>query len=208
VPLKCDAVAVTAAEEAEQAGNAVGEPLRLVLCAVEDALAEAWEAAADGRRAVLTHRGSTLEVPAEAVVSPANSYGWMRGGIDGVYAQTFPAIEQHVRSAVLAYHGGELPVGQAVIVPTDAAAPAWLISAPTMRSPGELLPPDTVHPYLAARAVFKLWRYGRLEDDRPVRAAVSTIAMPGLGTGVGGVPAAVCARQVMAAWDEVFTDGE
>jgi len=137
-------------------------------------------------------------------VSPANSYGWMRGGIDAVYAQTFPSLEQHVRSAVLAYHGGELPVGQAVIVPTDASAPAWLISAPTMRSPGELLPPDTVHPYLAARAVFKMWRYGRLEDERPVRAVVSTIAMPGLGTGVGGVPAAVCARQVMAAWDEVF----
>jgi O-acetyl-ADP-ribose deacetylase (regulator of RNase III) len=68
-----------------------------------------------------------------------------------------------------------------------------------------MLPPDTVHPYLAARAVFKLWRYGRLEDDRPVRAAVSTIAMPGLGTGIGGVPPEVCARQVMAAWDEVFT---
>jgi O-acetyl-ADP-ribose deacetylase (regulator of RNase III) len=203
---KCHAEAVTAAEEAEKAGTAAGEPLRLVLCAVEDPLAEAWEAAADGRGEVHTHRGSTLDVPAEAVVSPANSYGWMRGGIDTIYAQAFPSIEQHVRSAVLAYHGGELPVGQAVIVPTDATAPAWLISAPTMRSPGELLPPDTVHPYLAARAVFKLWRYGRLEDERPVRAVVSTIAMPGLGTGIGGVSAEVCARQVMAAWDEVFTD--
>lgn len=198
---------MTAAEEAEKAGTAAGEPLRLVLCAVEDPLAEAWASVADGRREVYTHRGSTLDVPAEAVVSPANSYGWMRGGIDAVYAHAFLSVEQHVRSAVLAYHGGELPVGQAVIVPTDAAAPAWLICAPTMREPGELLPPDTVHPYLAARAVFKLWRYGRLEDDRPVRAVVSTIAMPGLGTGIGGVPPAVCARQVMAAWDEVFTDG-
>lgn len=198
---------VTAAEEAEKAGTAAGESLRLVLCAVEDHLAEAWEAAADGRREIHIHQGSTLDVPAEAVVSPANSFGWMRGGIDAVYAQTFPSLEQHVRSAVLAYHGGELPVGQAVIVPTDAQAPAWLISAPTMRSPGELLPPDTVHPYLAARAVFKLWRHGRLEDERPVRAVVSTIAMPGLGTGVGGVPASVCARQVMAAWDEVFAPG-
>ncbi|TDV50963.1 O-acetyl-ADP-ribose deacetylase (regulator of RNase III) [Actinophytocola oryzae] len=178
-----------------------------MLCAIEDALAEAWEEAADGRQAVQTHKGSTLDVPADAVVSPANSYGWMRGGIDAIYARTFPAIEQHVRSAVLAYHGGELPVGQAVIVPTEAARPAWLVSAPTMRSPGELLPPDTVHPYLAARAVFKLWRYGRLEDERPVRAVVSTIAMPGLGTGVGGVPPSACARQVMAAWDEVFADG-
>jgi O-acetyl-ADP-ribose deacetylase (regulator of RNase III) len=195
---------VTAAEEASQAGTGTKEPLRLVLCAVEDALAEAWESAADGRREVYTHRGSTLDVPADAVVSPANSYGWMRGGIDAVYASTFPAIEQHVRSAVLAYHGGELPVGQAVIVPTDLAAPAWLISAPTMREPGERLPQDTVHPYLAARAVFRMWREGRLEDGRPVRSVVSTIAMPGLGTGIGGVPPEVCARQVMAAWDEVF----
>jgi O-acetyl-ADP-ribose deacetylase (regulator of RNase III) len=198
---------VTAAEEAEQQRNAAGEPLRLVLCAIDDALADAWAAAADGRREVYTHRGSTLDVPAEAVVSPANSYGLMRGGIDAVYARTFPSIEQHVRSAVLAYHGGELPVGQAVIVPTAMPAPAWLISAPTMRSPGEQLPPDTVHPYLAARAVFKLWRHGRLDDDRPVRSVVSTIAMPGLGTGIGGVPASVCARQVMAAWDELFNDG-
>ena len=205
-PSKCHAEAVTAAEEAEQARNAAGGAPRLVLCAIDDALAEAWAAAADGRREVFTHHGSTLDVPAEAVVSPANSYGWMRGGIDAVYARTFPSIEQHVRSAVLAYHGGELPVGQAVIVPTDVSAPAWLISAPTMRSPGELLPPDTVHPYLAARAVFKLWRNGRLDDDRPVRSVVSTIAMPGLGTGIGGVPASVCARQVMAAWDELFTD--
>ena len=199
---------VTAAEEASQAGTVTKEPLRLVLCAVEDALAEAWEAAADGRRAVYTHCGSTLDVPADAVVSPANSYGLMRGGIDAVYAGAFPAIEQHVRSAVLAYHGGELPVGQAVIVPTDLAAPAWLISAPTVREPGELLPPDTVHPYLAARAVFRMWREGRLEDGRPVRSVVSTIAMPGLGTGIGGVPPEVCAKQVMAAWDEVFAPRE
>jgi len=200
---------VTAAEEAETAGTTTGEtdepaPLRLVLCAVEDPLAHAWEAAVDGRPEVAVHRGSTLDVPAQAVVSAANSYGWMRGGIDAVYAREFPSIEQHVRSAVLAYHGGELPVGQAVIVPTDAAEPAWLISAPTMREPGEVLPQDTVHPYLAARAVFRLWRDGRLEDDRPVRAVVRTMALPGLGTGVGGVSPAVCARQVMAAWDEVF----
>jgi O-acetyl-ADP-ribose deacetylase (regulator of RNase III) len=202
---KCDAEAVTAAEEAQTDGTATGEALRLVLCAVEEPLAEAWEAAAESHSDVFTHRGSTLDVPAEAVVSPANSFGWMRGGIDAVYARAFPAIEQHVRSAVLAYHGGELPVGQAVIVPTDFPAPSWLISAPTMREPGEVLPQDTVHPYLAARAVFRMWRDGRLEDGRPVRAVVSTIALPGLGTGVGGVPPAVCARQVMAAWDEVFS---
>lgn len=196
---------MTADSEAGTANTATTGALPgVVLCAVEEPLAEAWEAVAAGRPAVSVHRGSTVEVDAQAVVSPANSYGLMRGGIDAVYARAFPSIEQHVRSAVLAYHGGELPVGQAVIVPTGVVSPAWLISAPTMRRPGELLPQDTVHPYLAARAVFRLWRDGRLDDERPVRAVVRTIALPGLGTGVGGVPPEVCARQVMAAWDEVF----
>ena len=153
------------------------------------------------------HRGSVLEVDAQAVVSPANSYGWMRGGIDAVYAQTFPSVEQHVRSAVLAYHGGELPVGQALIVPTDAEKPAWLISAPTMREPGTVLPPDTVHPYLAARGVFRLWQDGLLDEGVFIREVVHSIGLPGLGTGVGGVSPETCARQVMAAWDEMFAQG-
>jgi O-acetyl-ADP-ribose deacetylase (regulator of RNase III) len=181
-------------------------PLRLVLCAVSEPLAQAWDAACGERPDVAVHRGSVLEVPAQAVVSPANSFGWMRGGVDAVYAQAFPGVEQRVRSAVLAYHGGELPVGEALIVPTGVAAPEWLISAPTMRAPGERLPPDTVHPYLAARAVFRLWLDGTLEHGDPVRSVVSTIALPGMGTGVGGVSPATCARQVIAAWDEVFGD--
>ena len=178
----------------------------LVLCAVDEPLATAWTAVAeklDGR--VRVHRGSVLDVVAQAVVSPANSYGWMRGGIDEVYARAFPGVEQTVRSTILAFHGGELPIGQAVVVPTGEAEPGWLISAPTLREPGQRLPSGTVHPYLAARAVFLQWRDGQL-DEGPVRELVDTIAMPGLGTGVGGVAPETCARQVAAAWAEVFGD--
>lgn len=147
-----------------------------------------------------------MDTDVDAVVSPANSYGWMRGGIDAVYAHRFPGVEERVRSAVLAYHGGELPVGEALVVPTGVERPDWLISAPTMREPSEQLPVDTVHPYLAARAVFRLWQEGRLDDGRPVRQVISTIGLPGLGTGIGGVSPTICARQVSAAWDEVFGD--
>ncbi len=177
----------------------------LVLCAIDSPLAEAWQQAVrEMRGRVRLHHGSVLDVSAQAVVSPANSYGWMRGGVDATYAQAFPEVEQNVRSAVLAYHGGELPIGEALMVPTGARTPAWLISAPTMREPGERLPPDTVHPYLAARAVFQLWRDGRLEQGVHVHQAIDTIAMPGLGTGVGDVSPHTCARQVCAAWDDVF----
>jgi len=199
-----DPEADTTTSALDQRNDPAAAPLTLVLCAVSEPLAQAWEAAIDGRPDVRVHRGSVLEVAAQAVVSPANSFGWMRGGIDAVYAQAFPAVEQHVRSAVLAYHGGELPVGEALIVPTGVSEPPWLICAPTMRNPGELLPPDTVHPYLAARAVLRLWRNGTLDDGEQVKSAVRTIALPGMGTGVGGVTPETCARQVVAAWDEVM----
>lgn len=178
--------------------------LRLVLCALDEPLAAAWNQIAEGRDGISVHHGSVLDSRVDAVVSPANSFGWMRGGIDAVYARTFPEMEQQVRSAVLAYHGGELPVGEALLVPTGSPRPAWLISAPTMREPGQTLPADTVHPYLAARAMLRLWSQARLENGTPVREVVRSIGLPGLGTGVGGVPAELCARQVAAAWDEVF----
>lgn len=206
----CDAVEVTAHSDTHEKRSGPAA-LRhraapeLVLCATDESLAAAWDTiTASMGPSVRTHHGSVLDVSADAVVSPANSYGWMRSGIDAVYARSFPELEQRVRSAVLAYHGGELPVGEALVVPTGVAAPRWLISSPTMREAGEQLVADTVHPYLAARAVFQLWRDGTLDQGGPVRAAVETIAMPGLGTGVGGVAPGICAHQVAAAWDEVF----
>jgi len=193
---------VTADSESATEGE---EPeLHLVLCARDESLAAAWREIADPRPGLAVHQGSVLDLQVDAVVSPANSYGWMRGGIDALYARAFPDVEQYVRSAVLAYHGGELPVGEALLVPTGVPCPIWLISAPTMREPGEQLPEDTVHPYLAARAVFRLWSSGVMENGAPVRQVVRSIAMPGLGTGVGGVSPALCAHQVAAAWDEVF----
>lgn len=175
-----------------------------MLCAVNDAMAEAWRRIAADRPGIQVHHGSILEIGTDAVVSPANSFGLMRGGIDAVYSTAWPTIEQRVRSAVLAFHGGELPVGEAVVVATGAVRPSWLISAPTMREPSTTLPVDTVHPYLAARAVFRTWQTGRVEDGRPVSKVIHSIAIPGLGTGVGGVSPNTCARQVAAAWDELF----
>lgn len=179
-----------------------------MLCAREAALAEVWQTVAEGRDEVGVHEGSVLDVVADAVVSPANSYGLMRGGIDAMYSSVWPEIEQRVRGAVLGLHGGELPVGDAVLVPTGARMPRWLISAPTMREPGEVLPADTVHPYLAARAVFRLWRDSYLDGEIRVSDAVRVIAMPGLGTGIGGVAPEVCGHQVAAAWDEVFAKAD
>src|SRR5699024_3660424 len=152
------------------------------------------------------HSGSILDVDAAAVVSPAHSQGWMRGGIDAVSARAFHGIGDEVRRAVRTFHGGALPVAAALIVRPGQDRPRWLISAPRMRAPGERLPGETVHPFLAARAVFRLWLTGSLDDGTPLREVLHTIAMPGLGTGVGGVSPDRCAHQVAAAWEETFSE--
>jgi O-acetyl-ADP-ribose deacetylase (regulator of RNase III) len=179
--------------------------LVLVLVAVDEPMAQAWQALARDRPGLEVHRGSVTEVDADAVVSPANSFGLMGGGIDAVYARWFPGISARVRAATGADRGGELPVGRAVIVPTGTPRPAWLISAPTMREPATRLDPSGASARAAALAVLRLWRDGALPDPPggPVRDAVASIALPGLGTGVGGLDPRVCAREVGAALDEV-----
>jgi O-acetyl-ADP-ribose deacetylase (regulator of RNase III) len=178
--------------------------LTLVLVAVDAPMARAWRALAETRAELVVHEGSITDVDADAVVSPANSLGIMGGGIDGVYARWFPGISDRVRAASGADRGGELPVGQAVIVPTGVERPAWLVSAPTMSRPGERLPSDGGAARAAAGAVLRLWRDGTLPDGTRMRDVVRTIAMPGLGTGVGGLSPEVCAAQVGAAWGEIL----
>lgn len=173
--------------------------LTLVLVAVDEPMAAAWRELL-GRPGVALHEGSITDVDADAVVSPANSQGVMVGGIDGVYARWFPGIADRVRAVT----GGDLPVGEAVIVETGAARPGWLISAPTMSTPGQRLHPDGTNAGAAARAVLRLWRDGSLPDGTPVRERVRSIALPGLGTGVGGLSPAICARQVGAALAEIL----
>lgn len=173
-------------------------------------MASAWDGVAEGRPWARVFRGSVTDLTVDAVVSPANSFGLMGGGIDGVYARWLPGIEKRVRAAIgTSYRDGELPVGSALIVPTGAPAPlpSWLISAPTMRRPGELLDAAGDNAFAAALAIVTLWRDGTTPDGSPVRDAVRSLALPGLGTGVGGLSPSTCVTRVAEALDEVLGTG-
>ena len=180
--------------------------MEIVLTALDETLAGAWAKHCDGLAEVRIHQGSIFEVGCDAVVSPANSFGFMDGGIDALYARHYgPAVQDRVRMAILKRHHGELLVGSAEIVETGDLRQPYLIAAPTMRVPMKL-GPDTVSPYLAARAVLLLVRHGSFADGpsagRRIGEIVRSIAFPGLGTGVGGVPADICARQMRRAIED------
>jgi len=180
--------------------------MRLVLTSLDVDLAEAWRRHCGELEFVELHRGSILAVDCDAIVSPANSFGFMDGGIDLIYSRHFGwELQNRLQQAIRENHYGELPVGQSEIVETGDAAIPYLIAAPTMRVPSVLR--ETVNPYLAARAALLHVCYGTApagEATRPAHEVVQSIAFPGLGTGVGQVDPDVCARQFRAAVDDVL----
>jgi len=180
--------------------------MKIVLAAIDRHLEKAWKNSCGDLDFVTVHDGSIFEVNCDAVVSPANSYGFMDGGIDGLYTKHFGQIVQdRVRMAILERHHGELLVGSAEVVETDDPKIPYLIAAPTMRVP-MVLGADTVNPYLATRAVLLLARHGLFASGpragQKISDHVRSIAFPGMGTGVGSVPPAIAARQMRAAIDD------
>jgi O-acetyl-ADP-ribose deacetylase (regulator of RNase III) len=177
-------------------------------------LVEAWRREFAGLRSVTTScgdifstkpgpigPGDPIDVKADAIISPANSFGFMDGGIDAVYTYQFgDGLQQRLQDVIAREHGGELPVGVATIVATGHADIPWCISAPTMRVPRDIS--ATVNVYLAFRAAL----LGVLAHNASGRPAITSILCQGLGTSVGGMPVARCARQMRAAWDRVLGD--
>ena len=191
--------------------------MHIILTSVDAGLAEAWARFCGDLDCVTVHRGSIFDIACDAVVSPANSFGFMDGGIDLLYSEYFGwHVQDRVQQAIQKEHHGELLVGAAEIVETDNADLPFLIAAPTMRVP-TILPGDTVSPYLAARAALLLVKQGTFTQGtftqgtyagEKIAGYVETLAFPGLGTGVGRVGPNTCARQMRAAIDAVLLGRE
>ncbi len=141
---------------------------------------------------------------ADALVSPANSFGFMDGGIDAVYTAKFGEdLSKRLRDHINKYKYGELLVGDAVIIETNHHLGhfPYLIAAPTMRCPKNVS--KTVNAYLAFRAVLiaiKEW------NACPQDQKIESVLCPGLATAVGEMPAWNSARQMYEAYKSVWLD--
>jgi O-acetyl-ADP-ribose deacetylase (regulator of RNase III) len=136
--------------------------------------------------------GDLLDAPVDAVVSPANSYGWMDGGIDLDYRTFFGRELERRLQAEIGALGGELPVGSAIAVPTGHTDIAWVIAAPTMRVPESVA--GTMNVYAACRAALRL----------ALERGVERLGLPGMGTGFGRMHPVVSAGQMRRAIAEVM----
>jgi hypothetical protein len=79
--------------------------VKIILAATETTLADAWEKAIRGMDGISVHRGSIFEVKYDALVSRANSFGFMDGGIDALYSDRFGwDLQNRLRRLILDRH--------------------------------------------------------------------------------------------------------
>jgi O-acetyl-ADP-ribose deacetylase (regulator of RNase III) len=161
-------------------------------------LVAAWQKHFAGLPEVRPGVGDIFAVRVDAVVSPANCFGFMDGGIDRAYTQRFGRqVQDRLREVLRRDWNGELPIGLALLLQTGDVEVPYLVSAPTMRAPVSVA--ATLNAYLAFRAVLRVIQ--RHNERHP--GSIQSVACPGLGTGTGELPPAVCARQMREAYDEV-----
>jgi O-acetyl-ADP-ribose deacetylase (regulator of RNase III) len=179
--------------------------MNIVLADIEGNLINAWNDIASNNSNITTYQGSIFEVECDALVSPANSFGFMDGSLDFEISEFFGwHVQNRLQEAIKSKHNGELLVGQVEIVPTDHTSIPYVISAPTMRVPMDVR--GTANPYLAIRGVLLAVKHGVFKDGTPVKDRIKTIAFPGMGTGVGQITPTVFAKQMKQAVEDVIED--
>ena len=148
-------------------------------------------------------QGDIFEFPADAIISPANCFGFMDGGIDRLYSEYLGwHVQDRLRTHLKDQYDGELPIGMAVLVETDHPEIPYLISAPTLRAPVNVS--ETVNAFLAFRAAIRVINRKNVQEP----GTIKSVLCPGLGTGTGEMPVERCAKQMHAAYVNVMYEGD
>lgn len=171
-------------------------PTTIYLRANNAKLTRAWDEVFAQYDNIEVARGDYFEQPADAMLSPANSFGIMDGGLDAaIVEQLGHGIQRRVQEMILEDWHGEMPVGVAAVVETGHATWPYLVVAPTMRVPESAA--LTLNAYLAFRAaLLAVKKFNETHDER----RINSMLVSGLGTGVGGMDPRRCAAQMRVAY--------
>jgi O-acetyl-ADP-ribose deacetylase (regulator of RNase III) len=158
-------------------------------------LVEEWKLRFRNLPDVEVSEGNLFDITADAVVSPANSFCFMNGGVDQVIEDKLhcqETLQEKLKTGPI-FNGlcfeGELLVGQALAIEVQDPDFKYLISAPTMRVPMEI--PGTINVYLAFRAALSVAKnYEGIDEDISKKhniPPINSLLSPGMGTGVGRI---------------------
>lgn len=167
--------------------------MRVLLVDLKPSLTEAWKVEFESYDEVTVHCTDYFTYPTDAMVSPANSFGFMDGGLDlPIRTKLGIDIEAKVKQLIVGKYHGEMPVGVAEILATGHKSWPFLVVAPTMRIPERVA--ETCNAYVAFRAILLAVRRF---------AHINTLLVPGLATGCGAMDSEKCARQMLLAYQQV-----
>lgn len=129
------------------------------------------------------------------MVSAANSFGLMDGGVDLAIINYFGIeLMDKVQAHIIEEYLGEQPVGTSFIIETGHPHHPFLAHTPTMRVPMAIATTDKV--YSAMWAMLLAVHRHNLADANKI----TSVACPGLGTATGRVSVDEAARQMSLAY--------
>lgn len=166
--------------------------MKLILCDINSEVVTAWEEFFHSDPVTILKR-SVLEIHAEGacLVSPANSFGYMCGGIDLVYRNYFgKEIEQRVQQDIKDLYGESCPVGDGFCIATQDLEFPYLMVVPTMITPGPVA--DTANAYDAFMCALEI---------AVNKTEIKTLICPGLCTLTGKMNPRVSAMQMKCAFN-------
>jgi len=131
--------------------------------------------------AIIVQKGDLTQIKCDAIVNPANSFGYMGGGVAGAIKR-IGGIEIEKEAISKA----PIPVGKAVVTTAGTLPCKYVIHAPTMKQPATRIGIENVK--LATKAAF----------ETGFKLKIKSIAIPGMGTGVGGVSSDNAAKTIMS----------
>lgn len=139
----------------------------------------------------------------DCMVSPANSFGLMDGGIDAAITNYFgDQLQKRVQAHILKHYLGEQSVGTSFIIETNHSQHPYLAHTPTMRVPLRIIHSDNVYKAMWAM-LLAVYQHNQTSSN-----PIKSVLCPGLGTGVGRVPHQEAARQMALAYQHYLNPPE
>jgi len=175
--------------------------LKLVLVDPNAAVCSAWRKHFDQLPNIEVVNDRFEALPQfDRIVSAANSFGLMDGGIDLAIIQFFGIdLMDRVQHRIMTDFLGEQPVGSSFIIETGHTKHRFLAHTPTMRAPLPITRTDNVYQAMWAM-LLAVDRHNRSGEPR-----IEVVACPGLGTATGRVPPEEAARQMATAYQHYLS---
>lgn len=175
--------------------------IKISICDQNQEIAHTFAEIFSAEKRVEILQGNILHITAHALVSPANSFGDMSGGLDKAIDDFFDGDAQRkIQNQIRSEFFGEIPVGTATLLEMHHTQFPYLIVAPTMRIPGNV--GKSIHAYLAMRAILITVLKHNFTHTTPIQS----IAVSSLCTGVGGMPYVEAAEQMLSAIHSILDE--